>query len=149
MGIVEEAADNLLNFLFAGIVEERTVIGWSGCLIVFTVGDWIGRVGTMLIFNGRGVSIASHLFEHILWHGKVDVAFVVIPLEIDTTVEVAGTVFHNLVGFRSKSIVEVLEMGFANVLNAKVINGKIKPHRMGFVLPETGSMGLHGVSVTG
>ncbi len=98
----------------------------------------------MLRFHGCRVSVASQLFEHILWHGKVDVAFVVIPLEVD-----AGTVFHHLKGFCLKGIVEVLEMGFADVLNTKVINGKIKLHRTKFVLPETGSMGLHGVSVTG
>ncbi len=60
---------------------------------------------------------------------------------------IAGAVFDNLVGSRAKGIVEVLEMGLANVFNAKIINGKSKPHQTGVMLPETGNVGLFVVSV--
>jgi hypothetical protein len=46
--IVKEATDNLLGVFFTRIVKKGTFIGRCGRLIVFSVSDGIGGVGTML-----------------------------------------------------------------------------------------------------
>jgi hypothetical protein len=51
LGIVEKNANNLLDALFAGIVQEGTVIGWIGCLIILAVCNWVWCKRAMLGFE--------------------------------------------------------------------------------------------------
>ena len=41
------------------------------------------------------MSITSHLFHHIFGHFQVNIAFVIIPLEVDSTIEIIKAVFNN------------------------------------------------------
>jgi hypothetical protein len=97
--IVKEATNDLLDAFFTSIVEEGTFVGRCGCLIVFSVSDGIGGEGTMLWFVRPWMSITSQLFHDILWHGKINVAFIIIPLEVDATIEITSSVFNNVICF--------------------------------------------------
>ena len=101
----------------------------------------------MLRLSGLRVSVPRQLLVHICWHGEVNKTLVVVPVEVYAAIEVAGAVFNNLVGLCSESIVQVLEVVFSNVLDAKVVNGKIEPDRAVVVLPESGSVWLFEISV--
>ena len=86
MGIIEETSNDLLYVFLASGIQEGTVVGRCQSLIVFSIQDGIGRVGTMLWFERCGMSITSHLFRHIFGHVQFDVAFVVILFEVDAAV---------------------------------------------------------------
>jgi hypothetical protein len=106
----KEASDNLLDAFFTHVVEEGTYIGRCGCLIVFSVSDGIGGVGTIMWFVRHRMSITGQLFHDILGHGKINIAFIIIPLEVDATKEIVGLVFNNhmfLVGGHHKDVGDV------------------------------------------
>ena len=73
------------------------------------------------------MSIASELLHDILRHGKVNIFFGVVPFEVDAAIEVANMIFNDVVCFSTQGIVEVLKVAVTNILNAKVVNGKVKP----------------------
>jgi hypothetical protein len=62
----------------------------------------------MLGFDRLGVSVMSQLFEDVVGHGEVNVALVVMPLEIDTTISITDAILNDFIGFLSEGIVEVL-----------------------------------------
>jgi hypothetical protein len=82
--IIEEASNDLLDALFTSI-KERTLVGRCRCLIVLSISDRVRRVGTMLWFVRRGMSIMGKLLHDIFWHRKINAAFVVTPLKVDAT----------------------------------------------------------------
>ncbi len=41
LGIVEKTANNLLDALLAGVVQEGNVVGWIGCLIILAMYNWV------------------------------------------------------------------------------------------------------------
>ena len=59
-------------------------------MIVFSVSDGIGEVGTIQWFVRHGMNITGQLFHDILGHGKINVAFIIIPTEVDATIEITG-----------------------------------------------------------
>ncbi len=89
----------------------------------------------MLWFVRRGMSITGQLFHDILGHGKINVAFIIIPLEVDATIEITGLIFNNVICFLSEGIVKMLEMFVTNVCDPKVIYCKAEPYRTGFMFP--------------
>ncbi len=103
----------------------------------------------MLWFVRRGMSIMGQLFHDILGHGKINVAFIIIPLEFDATIEITSSVFNNVICFLSEGVVKMLEMFLANAFDPKVIYCKVEPCRKGFMFPYTGSVWLFEVSVFG
>ncbi len=133
--IVKEATDDLLDALFTSVVKEGAFVGRCGCLIVFSISDGIGGEGTMLWFVRQGMSITGQLFHDILGHGKINIAFIIIPLKVDATIEITGLVFNNVICFFLEGIVKMLKMFPFNVFDPKVICCKIDPYRMGFVFP--------------
>ncbi len=134
--IVKEATDNLLDAFFTSIVDEGTFVGRCGCLIVFSISDGIGGEWTMLWFVRRWMSITGQLFHDILLHhGKINIAFIIIPLEVDATIEITGSVFNNVICFFSEGVVKMLKMFLSNVFDSGVIYCKVEPYRMGFVFP--------------
>jgi hypothetical protein len=84
--VVDKTANNLLDALIASIVQEGTVIGWIGCLIILAVCNWVWCKRAMLGFERRGVRITGELFHGVFGHGEVKVSLGVIPLEVDATV---------------------------------------------------------------
>ncbi len=81
------------------------------------------------------MSITGQLFHDILWHGKINVAFIIIPLENDATIEITSLVFNNVICFFLEGVVKMLKMFLSNVFDSEVIYCKIEPYRTGFVFP--------------
>jgi hypothetical protein len=133
--IVKEATNDLLDAFSTCVIKEGTFISRCRCLIVFSVSDGIGGVGTMLWFVRRRMSMMSQLCHDILWHGKINVAFIIIPLEVDTIIEITSLVFNNVICFMSEGIIKMLEMFLANVFDPKVIYCKVGPYRAGLMFP--------------
>ncbi len=99
-------------------------------MIVFSVSDGIGEVGTIQWFVRHGMNITGQLFHDILGHGKINVAFIIIPLEVDATIEITSLVFNNVICYLLEGVVKMLEMFFANVFDPKVIYCKVEPYRI-------------------
>ncbi len=89
----------------------------------------------MLWYVRCGMSITGQLLHDILGHGKINVAFIIIPLEFDATIEITGLVFNNVISFLSEGIVKMLEMFLANVFDPEVIYCKVEPYRTGLMFP--------------
>jgi hypothetical protein len=121
--------------VFTSVVKEGTFVGRCECLIVFSISDVIGGKCTMLWFVRCWMSIAGQLFHDILWHGKINVAFIIILLEVDATIEITGLVFNNVICFYLKGIVQMLKMFLSNVFDFEVIYCKVEPYQAGFVFP--------------
>ena len=45
------------------------------------------------------MSVTGKLLHNILGHGEVDMTFFIMPREVNVTVEMAGLVFNNVIGF--------------------------------------------------
>ena len=75
----------------------------------------------MLWFVRRWMSIMGQLFHDILGHCKINVAFIMIPLEVDATIEITRLVFNNVICFFLEGIVKMLKMFLFNVFDSKVI----------------------------
>ncbi len=89
----------------------------------------------MLWFARHGMSKTGQLFHDILGHGKINIAFILIPLEVDAIIEITSLVFNNVICFFLEGIVKMLEMFLTNVFDPKVIYYKVEPYRTGFVFP--------------
>ncbi len=97
--IIKKAADDLLDLLLVSIIEKGTVIIWSRCLIVLSIGDRIGHEQTMMWFQRGNMVVSCELFYDLFGHREIDITFVIIPFKIGTTVEVACTIIKDLVCF--------------------------------------------------
>ncbi len=53
----------------------------------------------MLWFNRSRMSIMGKLRHDILGHGEVDITFVIMPSEVNATVEITDLVFNDVVDF--------------------------------------------------
>jgi hypothetical protein len=53
----------------------------------------------MLWFDRSRMSVTGKLLHDILGHGEVDITFFRMPREVYATVEIADSVFSNVVGF--------------------------------------------------
>ncbi len=104
---MEKTANNLLDALVAGVIQEGTVAGWIGCLIILAVCNWVWCKRAMLGFERRGGRIMGELFHDIFGHEEVNISLGVIPLEVDATVWITGTVLDDVVSFSSERIKEV------------------------------------------
>jgi hypothetical protein len=62
----------------------------------------------MLGFERFRVFITGELLHDIVWHRKINITFCVVPLEVDTTVKIANAILNNVIGFSTKTVVEVL-----------------------------------------
>ncbi len=69
-------------------------------MIVLDICNRIGRKGTMLWFDRSRMSITGKLLHAILGHGEINITFVIMPSEVNATVEIANLVFNNdVVGY--------------------------------------------------
>jgi hypothetical protein len=53
----------------------------------------------MLWFDRSRMSITGKLLHDILGHGEVDITFLIMPREVNATVEIANLVFNDVLGF--------------------------------------------------
>jgi hypothetical protein len=70
-------------------------------LIVLAICNRIERKGTMLWFDRSRMSVMGKLLHDILGHGEVDITSFIMPSEVNATVEIADSVFNNVVRFRA------------------------------------------------
>jgi len=92
----------------AGVVKEWTGVRWIRLLVVFPVLDRVGCKRAVLGFERCRVCITGELFHDVLWHGKINITFGIVPLEFDTAVEIANAILNNVVGLGAKTVEEVL-----------------------------------------
>ncbi len=95
------------------------------------------------------MAVLRELFHDVFGHGEIHIMFVVIPFKVDAAVEVTCTIFDDFVCFFADGIIKVLEVFFANVLDAEVINCMVEPDRASLVLPKSRGVWLFVVSVFG
>jgi hypothetical protein len=65
----------------------------------------------------------------------------------NATIQLASTVFEDVVSFFPEGVVEMLEVAFANIFDPKIINRQVEPYLMGFVPPKAGGVRLFKVSM--
>ncbi len=108
MGIVEKTANNLLDALLAGVIQEGTIVGWTGCLVILVVCNWVWCKRAMLGFERRGVSLTGELLHDVFEHGEVNISLGIIPHAVDATIEITNVVFDDVVSLSLEGTVEVL-----------------------------------------
>ena len=92
------------------------------------------------------VELQECLFD-VAGHGDINVAFVVVPIDSEAAVEVAGPVDGEfVVGF--DGIDEMLGVGFGKVLDAEVVYAEDEGGGLGAMAPEAGGEG-HGFVAVG
>ena len=77
-------------------------------MVVLPVMDRVGCKRAVLGFERFRVCITDELLHDILWHGKINITFGIVPLEFDTAVKIANAILDNVIGFGAKTVVEVL-----------------------------------------
>jgi len=120
-GIVKELATNLLDPVCTLLVQ-----GWRGGggdkLGFLTIdGDCPGMRG-ILRFGGSRVLESAESLGDVTRHREVDVALVIVPVELETKVLGAGPILGELI-FGGKGGKEVIGIVFAEIFDAKVVNG--------------------------
>jgi hypothetical protein len=90
----------------------------TAALYVFFVSVWL-----VLWLGWYLVSKMCKCFVHATRHGERHFAFLVIPVECDAKVSISGPIFFNVVVLFQR-VDQVLNVFFANVFNAKIINNK-------------------------
>ena len=60
-------------------------------------------------------------FWGVFWHGNVKIMLFVVPIQCDTTVESAGTVFRTGVVFVD-GVDEMVSILFPKIIHAKIVN---------------------------
>jgi hypothetical protein len=124
--IVEEASNNLLDVFFVGFVKFGTCVNRVSSLIVLAILDWILFVGAILRLCMMWIVITEKLFGNIGRHCYVNIPFVIVPSERDTTIEIALPIFNNFVRLCRKGSKEVIEVFVTNVFDAKVIHAQVE-----------------------
>jgi hypothetical protein len=67
------------------------------------------------------------MFGNIVRHCYVDISFIVVLCERDTTIEIALPIFNNFVRFCPKGSKEVLEVFVTNIFDAEVVHTQVEP----------------------
>ncbi len=80
-------------------------------------------------------------FLHIVWHGLMDLALVVVPIQCYPNVSFSCPIVHRFVVF-FECVLEMLCMFFANVFDAKVINNQCELYGSCVVLPKSNQFSL-------
>ncbi len=96
---------------------------WVGAL-------WYGACCTL----SACVGIVSN-FLHVVWHGQINLAFVVVPIQCYSNTPFACPITLKFVVF-FKCIFEMLCMFFANVFHAKVIDNQCKLYQSCVMFPK-------------
>jgi hypothetical protein len=73
------------------------------------------------------VLIPEQLFSHVGGHCYVNISFIIVLCERDTTIEIAFPIFNNFVRFCPKGSKEGLEVFISNIFDAKVVHTQVEP----------------------
>jgi hypothetical protein len=96
--------------------------------------------------DGHGVIEAEECFRHIVGHANVNGTVGVVPVEVQTDVEVAGPVNGDGV-LALKDFNEMASMLLSDVLYPKIINHEAEVNGPFVVREEAGSVGLLDVAI--
>ena len=135
--IIKEGAHDFLDEFLALRIEEwgRVVVGGEllgGAILGFDV-----LVRLVLGFAGPGVIEALEGFRDVVEHGDVDAAVVVVPVQIEAEVALAGLVARNGVVFLEDEF-EMVGVLPPHILDAEIIHAKGERYGPPVVGPETG-----------
>ena len=100
----------------------------------------------MLGAGRLGVREALEGFSDVAWHGEINSAVHVVPLDLEAEIEIAIPVSRDLV-LRVEDIPEMLSVLTADVFDTKVVNHKGETDRAGDVGEQTGRVGRGGVAM--
>jgi hypothetical protein len=67
------------------------------------------------------------MFGNVGRHCYVNISFIVVPCERDTTIEIALPILNNFVLFCPKGSKEMLEEFVTNMFDAEVIHAQVEP----------------------
>jgi hypothetical protein len=76
----------------------------------------------MLGFHWHGMLIFVQPFFDLLWHGYVQCSGHIIPIQLDTAVQVACPIYGKLIFVFSNACNQMVDMFFVNVFHSKIIN---------------------------
>ena len=131
----------------AFFVEARGIVDWERELGIFAVS--VGRTveGAVLGF-GAFMLEALQKFLDVAWHGDVDGALVVVPVEADSTIKFAVPVDVQGVMFL-ESFEQVVGMLFSDIFDTEVIYDEGKTDGTGDVFPQAWGVGYFVVPMLG
>jgi hypothetical protein len=145
--IVEKSAGNGLDSLSTTFVERGRLV--SACILEFlTVSRLRPAMGSMLGNFRLFVAEFVESFGNIVWHGNVDITFIVVPVQSKTQVAGTGPIFGEVV-FLLESGKKMISIGFGKIFDAKVVDSKREGGASRVVLPQTWSETKWSVAVRG
>ena len=85
------------------------------------------------------------LFDYVSWHGDFRPSICIVPFQFDTTIQISGPIFGQLVVLFDAPD-QVINVLLLHVIHTKVINNKCEQYRSGGVFPK--AWGLFAFVVT-
>ena len=143
-GIGEKEAGDLLDTFDAEFVEERRDI-IVGKLNLLAIDGSCPAMGRVLRLGGQGMTQCEKGFGHIVWHRDVNIAGVVVPVDLETEVTGPGPVFRQRI-FGGKGVEEMSSIGLSEEFDTEIVNGKCESGATIDVAPKT--RGLRDRKVT-
>ena len=133
-GIIEESTDYGLNTVDAFVIEGGAERGFGGILDLGAIYDESVSVRGKLAFIGVRIIPFEAESGDIIIHGETSGAMNVIPLEVDSSVQIALPIFGDVIVFL-EGIAKVLGMHFTDIFNTKVVNNEAEEDRTPVVTP--------------
>jgi hypothetical protein len=139
-GVVEERADNLLDVLDVGGREKGLIVRFRGILNAGAVDGPGPLVRCVLAARGWRMLEFVECRGNIVWHGEINGAIGVVPVECEAAVEAAAVEAASPVGGDCVKVFECFDempcVLVTDVFYAKVIDDKGKGDGPGLVAPE-------------
>ena len=145
--VVEVAGEFLTEFDLSGSELTSGAGGFGVLLFLAVYGCGIG-VWRVLSLPGWWMGKSCKGFGDILWHGEVDGAVLVIPIQMDATEDFAIAVDCYIIVFL-ETVDEVVGMDLANDFDAEVIDNEIESGGTRDVTEEPRSMAGWDVTIVG
>jgi hypothetical protein len=79
-------------------------------------------IWTMLQFQRGWMIVTCEVFDCMHRHCNVYPLLIVVPLQIDATVEVTSSIFNNVIGLSAQGSKEVFEFFITNIFYSKVMD---------------------------
>jgi hypothetical protein len=108
----------------------------------------LGSIRTMLRPGRGGMLVFLQLFDDVTPHGNVEGACVLIPLEADTTVEIAIPILCEFIFFLYAPD-EVVYVFLTRIFDTEIVHDEREGEWVSYVLPEAGSVRALKISVGG
>jgi hypothetical protein len=101
---------------------------WWCCLIVLPICGRVRSIGAVLWLCRCWVCISDKLLPDLLGHVNIHIPLCIIPIKGDATVEVAFSIFNDVVSFCEEESKKMFEIVLTNAFDAKVIDAKVEPN---------------------